>query len=95
MICGHFIESNYVRQVHTGVKNSMLVKIESIITLLHSQGKIPWSSFEDILPENIFNMDKVTTNLYDQCKKIDHKHFAPWSTLSGGEKRRFKNAVPQ
>ena len=57
LIHGNSIDPKRVRQTLTDKQNSMFVMLESMIKLLHSQGKILCSSFADIPAENISNMD--------------------------------------
>ena len=48
----------------------MFVRLENMVKLLYSQGKIKWQSFAEIPPENMSNMDEVATNLHDHRKRL-------------------------
>ena len=52
------------------VRNYMFVRLENMIKLLFSQGKMKWRAFSDIAPENMSNIDKAATNLHNQQKRL-------------------------
>ena len=74
---GNSIDPKRVRQANTDVRNAMFVRLENFVKLLHSQGKIEWSSFKDIPATNISNMDELAVNAHDHR----HKIIAPVSVL--------------
>ena len=66
---GNSIDPARVRQADEEVLKTLFVKLDNMIRLLHSQGKVPWSSYADVPAASIYNMDEVATNCHNHRKK--------------------------
>ena len=75
---GNSIDPARVRQADSDVMMALFVKLDDMVRLLYSQGKVPWKSFAKVPAKNIYNMDKVATNCHDHRKKM-----IAWKSLSG------------
>ena len=58
-----------VRQADKEVLKTLFVKLDNMIRLLYSQGKVPWSSYAYVPVTSIYNMDEVATNCHNHQKK--------------------------
>ena len=73
---GNAIDPACVSQATKDVHDAMYTKLDNYIKILHAEGRVPWKFFEDILPLNMSNTDKVATNTHDHRKIVvgDNTH---------------------
>ena len=67
---GNLIDPARVRQADEDVMQSLFVKLDNMVKLLHTQGKVLWKSFADVPAASIYNMDEVATNCHHHRKKM-------------------------
>ena len=65
LVHGNAIDPARIRQADLEVIDYEFVKLESFILLLHSMGEILWKPNREIPKENLYNMEKIATNIYD------------------------------
>ena len=70
LVKGNSIDPKRVRQADEDVKMAMFVKLDHMIKLLHSQGKVPWKSFGEVPPECLYNMDELAVNAHNHRHRI-------------------------
>ena len=59
LINGNAIDPARVRKANKNIRNSVFIKKDNYIKLLHSMEKVPWRSFDEVPQQNIYNMDEI------------------------------------
>lgn len=67
---GNSIDPKHVCQADDNTLQSTFVKLKKYLKILNRQGKIKWRSFAEVPAENMSNMDKLSTNVHNHCKKV-------------------------
>ena len=70
LLKGNSIEPARVRQADEDVRDALFIKLNNYIGLLNKMGYCDWKSWTDVPPDNISNMDELSTNAQDHWKRL-------------------------
>jgi len=68
------LDPKRARQANSDTRDAMFYKLNSYIQMLYSSGKIPWSTYDKIPSDSIFNMDELGNDTTKHRNKILQKN---------------------